>query len=248
MTDELNAIAHYLARRDIKELSVLEIGNPVDLLVLCGSSLLHSVELAAKVMKDGLAKRLLVSGGIGHSTQYLRDVVESHPDYHMVATEGRAEADILHDILVGYLGVEAELVTVENQSTNCGANAEESKKLLDAEGTHINTLLFIQDPTMQRRTHASFERFFPDTKIISFAAMIPFAYEKRPRHFSVEGEGNVWPFDRFLSLIVGEIVRLHDTEEGYGPKGKNFIDYVEVPAEVLEAYGAVSEYFKLTNR
>lgn len=34
---------------------------------------------------------------------------------------------------------------------------------------------------------------------------------------------------------LGEIRRRRDDAEGYGPRGKNFIDHVDIPAPVLAA-------------
>ena len=35
---------------------------------------------------------------------------------------------------------------------------------------------------------------------------------------------------------MGEIPRLNDDAEGYGPAGKNFIAHVEIPAEIRAAF------------
>ncbi|MGN1179681.1 MAG: hypothetical protein ACI4SD_00600 [Suilimivivens sp.] len=35
---------------------------------------------------------------------------------------------------------------------------------------------------------------------------------------------------------MGEIPRLRDNEDGYGPKGKNYIAHVDIPVEVESAF------------
>jgi hypothetical protein len=50
-----------------------------------------------------------------------------------------------------------------------------------------------------------------------------------------EREG-VWGVARFVSLLLGEVPRLRDAPGGYGPKGAGFIDHVDIPLEVEEAY------------
>ena len=35
-----------------------------------------------------------------------------------------------------------------------------------------------------------------------------------------------------LELLFGEVIRLRDDENGYGPRGKGFIVHVEVPEEI----------------
>lgn len=37
------------------------------------------------------------------------------------------------------------------------------------------------------------------------------------------------------SLLWGEIPRLTDDADGYGPRGKNFIAHVDIPTEVRAA-------------
>ncbi|GAA0070988.1 hypothetical protein UT300003_25120 [Clostridium sardiniense] len=42
--------------------------------------------------------------------------------------------------------------------------------------------------------------------------------------------------NRYLSLIMGEIPRLLDNKEGYGPNGRGFIVHVEISKNVLKSY------------
>lgn len=46
----------------------------------------------------------------------------------------------------------------------------------------------------------------------------------------------MWDIDRYISLLMGEIPRLSDDENGYGPKGKNFIAHVDITSEVKNAF------------
>jgi hypothetical protein len=46
---------------------------------------------------------------------------------------------------------------------------------------------------------------------------------------------------RLCELLVGEVTRLKDDENGYGPKGKGFIGHVDVPVEVEAAANRVRE-------
>ncbi|QNE21467.1 YdcF family protein [Kribbella qitaiheensis] len=211
--DDLRTLGRYLARRDIDEL-----GRKVDLLVLMGSAVLESVEVTASAFHQKVTERILISGGIGHSTRYLIEAIELR-GLGQVDTAGRPESHIFRDLLIGR-GVSPAAIEVEDRSTNCGENAEFSRQLVQT----ATSLLLIQDPTMQRRTHASFERAFPGTELISFAPVIP----------------DGWSGRRFVSLVLGEIRRLHDTPEGYGPRGANHIGHVDVPPHVLLAYRNVA--------
>lgn len=203
---ELTLIAGYLARRDVDE--------PVEaeLLVLMGSAVLESVGVAGQAWRDGLVPRILISGGIGHSTG------------HLLAKLGqqvvRPESHIFRDLLTGGYGVPAEAIEVEDRSTNCGENAEFTQLLAD----RSQRILLVQDPTMQRRTHASFVRSFrdlPGTELISFAPVIPTitpygvaaaaGVERAPGQWAsgprapgqrVSGPA-IWERERFVSLVLG---------------------------------------------
>jgi hypothetical protein len=85
---------------------------------------------------------------------------------------------------------------------------------------------------MQRRTHAGFDhhqrRLGSRLEVVSFAPLVadPVA---------------VWGHDRFVSLLLGEVSRLHDDEHGYGPRGAGFLDHVDVPEDVLAATERVAQ-------
>ncbi|MFF1817699.1 YdcF family protein [Kribbella sp. NPDC058245] len=215
-------IAHYLARRD-------DLPDQVDVIVLMGSAVLESVEVAAQ-LHHATRARILISGGIGHSTRHLDAAV--HRRGLPVAT-GRAESHVFRDLLTTQYDVPAAALQVEDQSTNCGENAAFTRQLIDEPAA----LVLIQDPTMQRRTHASFERSFadlPGTRLFSHAPVLPWigpdVVSAGPEH------PEIWSRDRFRSLILGEIRRLRDDPDGYGPRGHNYIDHVDIPAPVEAAY------------
>ena len=55
------------------------------------------------------------------------------------------------------------------------------------------------------------------------------------------GGGGLWPVTRYLGLLLGELPRLQDTPEGYGPRGKDFISHVTFPPEILDAWRQLRE-------
>jgi len=226
-TAGLTLISTYLARRDV------ESPAEADLLVLMGSAVLQSVEVAARAWLDGLVPRILISGGIGHSTPHLLAKLGQQ--------EMRAESHIFRDLLTREYGVPAGAIEVEDQSANCGENAEFTRALVDRPRQRI---LLVQDPTMQRRTHASFVRSFrdlPGTRLISYAPLIPWI---GPYGVAAAPDGPaIWDRERFASLLLGEIRRLRDDENGYGPRGRDFIDHVDLPPAVLDAYRNVSDQY-----
>lgn len=53
----------------------------------------------------------------------------------------------------------------------------------------------------------------------------------------------IWDIDRYISLLMGEIPRLTDDENGYGPNGKNFIAHVDIPSEVRNAFNELHQQY-----
>lgn len=215
MTDaDLDLVGAWLARRDPDADR-----TPADALVLCGSAVLASLAVTADLLRRGVVARILVTGGVGHSTAHLRAAVGA-PD------DPRSEAAILAELLVRDHAVPPETLLLEEAATNCGENARFALDLLPG----VESVLVVQDPTMQRRTHATFEHLAPRIDVRSWAPLVPVG---STRH-------GVWPPERFASLLLGEVRRLRDDAHGYGPNGAGFIGHVDVPAEVEEAVGRLA--------
>lgn len=50
--------------------------------------------------------------------------------------------------------------------------------------------------------------------------------------------------ERLVSLVLGEIPRLRDDAEGYGPRGRSFIDSAgDIPANVVESWGRIKSLY-----
>ncbi|WP_162055200.1 YdcF family protein [Pontibacter pamirensis] len=245
-----NTLIPFLAKRDIDSLTEAALQKEysipqADLLILLGNSSLNVAEQAAIAYQKGLAKELMICGGIGHSTMFLEENIKRHPVYKNVWTGGRAEADMLKDIFVKHWDIEESSIIVENQSTNCGSNATEAYQVLEKLQRKPQTILLLQDPVLQRRSQASFEKVWQqqknaDVQFISFAAFVPLLKLKEGELTYMDGAHREFcGIDRLFSLLMGEIPRLWNNENGYGPKGKGFITAVEIPAEVEAAYEAL---------
>jgi uncharacterized SAM-binding protein YcdF (DUF218 family)/predicted kinase len=243
--DDLNRIAAYLARRDIASLSPAVVPR-ADVLVLCGSAVMAEIDIAATAFHDGLADRLLVSGGVGHSTPYLRRAVREDQRYRDVPTDARPESAIIAEILRRHHAVPDDAILIEDESTNCGENARFSVDLLTATPLRLQSVLLLQDPTMQRRTHECFRRSLRDAdgvRVLSYAPFVPTVPDpnaRDARNVHDEDGHTVWSVTRFTTLLLGEMRRLHDDEQGYGPRGADFIDHVDIPGDVMDAYQRVA--------
>jgi hypothetical protein len=240
---DLELIGRYLARRDLPGLESADVGRDVDVLVLCGSGVVATVEAAARAFHDGVVRSLLVTGGVGHSTPYLVEAVTTHPTWYDVPVHDRPEAAILADVLRCHLDVPGHAVRTEEHATNCGDNAELSLRILLTR-PEVRSVLLVQDPTMQRRTHAGFDHhqrlLGTSLEVLSQTPFVPVV--------GPDGVGDgagppAWTLDRFVSLVLGEVRRLHDDEQGYGPRGAGFLDHVDVPAAVVEAAARVAQAF-----
>ncbi len=208
-------------------------------LVLAGNAVIPTIDAACKLAaSSGLP--LIVSGGIGHSTPFLYAAIARHPRYNKVRTTGRTEAAIIGDIARQFWKIPAEKLMLEERSTNCGENARFSWALIREHSIPVETLVVVQDPTMQRRTMATFARvlaeFTHEVRCVSYPGFTPeLANGSHGLTFLPKEEG-LWPIDRYLSLIPGELARLRDDEQGYGPNGRDFIAHVDMPDEITRAW------------
>lgn len=213
--DDLQTLLDFLSPQDAFDCA--------EVLVLLGSALPCAAEYAVQLIRQKRFRHVVISGGVGHSTQRLYQALRDDSEYALIKTQGRSEAELFGQIVRSHPDMPNLLL--ETQSTNCGDNAVKTRALLDKKGVHPRTIALIQDPTMQRRSLASFRMVYPEAKI--FCAP-PF----RPTERSAELYGSR---ERFLSLALGEVPRLRDDENGYGPRGKGFLPHVEIPAEVEAA-------------
>jgi hypothetical protein len=265
--NDINLISTFLSHAQIPSLSTHQ---PSDVLIICASSVLHQTTQVFKTLQSRpqLAKTLVLVGGIGHSTSLIYDAVARHPTYHKTHDKivGLPEADVLYQILTHYFDIKTPedgcpQILIENRSTNCGANAVETRKILDkAKITGPLSSIIVQDPTMSLRTLASFEKAYSDLPLHlrpTFKACPVFVPRVEMRdtsirdgriEFVVDSEAedglrteDLWEMRRFCELLVGEVARLRDDESGYGPAGKGFIGHVDVSEEVFRAAERVRE-------
>jgi len=258
MANDFNIIARFLALRDTEYLDraclEAQLGlHKVDLLILLGNSLPYTAEVAVRAYLDGLADRFMIAGGEGHSTGLLREAVKRTPACAELETAGRTEAEILADIAVraGAGAIRREELLLETASTNCGNNASCALRLLEGLDEPLPaSVLLIQDPTMQRRSAASFEKVWSDAglsaRFVSFAPFIPQVGVNGGRlepPAPPAAGAYVWDMGRFAALLMGEIPRLRDDADGYGPRGRGFIAHVDIPDEAEEAYGRLLPHY-----
>lgn len=221
-----------------------------DTLVIAGNSLPNLIVSAAQFcQEEALIQRVLFVGGIGHGTAPLiANCKKMYPGLVRSEWGQLSEAEITQEIFLQFCSRNLDLL-LEKKSTNTGENARFSYELFEHDAP--KNFWLVQDPMVQKRTHITFCKEWG----LQLSAVQPLCFEQpklikfdtRP-HFKYPQMDTWWETDYFLSLVVGEIRRLHDDEHGYGPKGANFIPHVDVPEDVLLSYRRCQTYLEQIDR
>lgn len=234
--EAINILGQWLARDDFSRPPQ---ADDAELIVLAGNAVIPTIDAACE-LAAGSELPLLITGGLGHSTTFLYGAIAAHPRYNVLPTTGRAEAAILKDIATTFWKIPADKVITEEKSTNCGENARFAKQVMSEHALAPLRVILVQDPTMQRRTAATFERLWQEEarqpQWRSWPGFKPvLASDERATRF-IADEIGLWPVARYISLILGELPRIRNDAQGYGPKGRDFITHVEIPAQVTQAW------------
>ena len=168
--------------------------RPADWILVFGGHDLGGARRAAELYHDGVAKRVLVSGGALHV-----------PDGSTAMTEADAIAEVLIDS-----GVPDHALAIERLASNTSENFWLSAELLRDLGEDPHGFLVVQKPYAERRTLATARRRWPDRDVRLTSEQVSFAdYLAGP--IAVH---------RILSMLAGEVIRL----ENYAASGLIEID------------------------
>lgn len=231
--DLLNTISHWLAVNDVNGEQELH----ADVAILAGHAVLPGL-IGAFTRLAATSIPLLLSGGMGHSTELLKSALKTV----QVSSDASSEARLLADAAMQLSGIKAEQLIVEDQSRNCGENAAFSRRNLLARELPAQRIILIQDPLMQRRTTETFRhewlRQGQQADFISWPVFVPqlVLQDGHPVISGAASQQGLWALDRYVSMILGEVRRLRDDKEGYGPLGLGFIGHVDVPHAVEHAW------------
>ena len=245
IAESVNTLGAFLGIRDVPALTQEALSarlgvRQADVMVLFGGSILCGGDVLAGAMKKNVAKRYVIVGGEGHTTQTLRE--KMHGAFPAIETAGLPEAEVF----AAYLRWRYALTPdwIECASTNCGNNITNLLGLLQSNGVSYRSVILSQDATMQRRMEAGLRKHAEDIEIVNFAVyqaevsvrLGELAYEKE-----ILG---MWEMDRYISLLMGEIPRLTDDALGYGPRGQGFIAHVDIPQPVREAFTTLQQVYQ----
>lgn len=242
---DINILGAFCGKRDIPELTTEQLVEKyglqqADIMVLFGGSILCGGDVLAKAMQTHIAKKYIIVGGAGHTTETLR--IKMHEAFPMIETNGLPEAEVFAGYLKYRYGLKADFL--ECKSTNCGNNITYLLDLLKENNIDFKSMILSQDATMQNRMEAGLRKYIGnDIQIINYAIYSANVVVHNAELAYEQEIWGMWEMERYISLLMGEIPRLSDDENGYGPKGKNFIAHVDIPLEVRMAFNALCDQY-----
>ncbi len=159
---------------------------PADaILVLCSHDE-RVAERGAQLFLEDFAPLLIFSGGRGAITSRLWD---------------EPEAERFARIAIS-LGVPAERILIEPNSTNTGENVRFTRQLLAENGIDPQSFIVVQKPYMERRSYATFRHYWPEKHVVVTSPQASFdAYIAQYTHSSLTA-------DDVIAIMLGDLQRI----------------------------------------
>ena len=245
VAENINTLAKFLGTRDIDALNQEELFkrygiHQVDVMVLFGGSILEGGNVLVSGIKNFVAKKYIIVGGAGHTTDTLRQVV--HLEYPDITTTDLSEAEIFQKYIKHVYGCKADYL--ETKSTNCGNNITYLLDLLKDNNISFKSIILSQDASMQWRMAAGLKKYVKEgVTIINYATYCAKVLNQDEDLVFEDNIHGMWSINRYVNLLMGEIPRLSDDANGYGPNGKNYIAHVDIPENVKIAFEELKMVF-----
>ena len=153
-----------------------------DAILALGSHDVRVAERAAELYLQGYATQLIFSGGYGALTQ---------------GVFTKPEAQVFAETAM-QMGVPAEAILTEDQSTNTGENIRLSKRLAELNGLRVKSLILVQKPYMLRRAYATLLLHWPGLNVSVSGPQI--GYEDYPNQQISRLQ--------MINIIVGDTQRI----------------------------------------
>ncbi|TCV96802.1 YdcF family protein [Biostraticola tofi] len=233
---DINTIARWLAADELPGAGSVD----PQLIILAGHAVVPGILGVMKLAAETDVP-VLFTGGVGHSTHLLKQGLNENPLTRSRVFEQQSEADIFYSIATDIFAISPSRLYVEDRSTNSGQNADYSRELITRKGLNAERILLSQDPLMQRRTRETFELSWRTkalaARFINCPVLVPqlVMLAGKVMITGVQSAGH-WTIERFIEMALGEMERLRDGPDGYGPLGKGFIGHVAIPAAVMSAW------------
>ena len=177
------------------------------ILVLCSHDTAVAVR-GAELWLDGWAPILIFSGGLGAITKQLWSEPEAD-QFARIATT---------------MGVPADRILIENQSTNTGENVQFTRQLLAERGLDPASFIVVQKPYMERRSFATFCNFWPGKPLIVTSPQVSFD------DYLANYVNSALTRHDVISIMVGDLQRIQVYPE------KGFQIPQEIPDDVWAAF------------
>jgi len=177
------------------------------ILVLCSHDE-RVVERAVELYGEDWAPLVIFSGGLGAITRKLW-------------TEPEAERFARLAIATG---VPKDKVIIENRSSNTGENILYTKQLVADMGLELQKFIVVQKPYMERRSFATFRKWWPEKQVIVTSPQIGFD------DYLANYANSALSPNEVVSIMVGDLQRIRV----YPARGYQIEQ--DVPLEVIAAY------------
>lgn len=184
-----------------------EIAKADAILVLCSHDE-RVAERGAQLFLEGWAPLLIFSGGQGAITRTLWNEPEAERFARIAES----------------LNVPRENILVEPHSTNTGENIKFTKTLLAERGLDPHKFIVVQKPYMERRSYATFRKFWPEKELLVTSPQVSF------RDYLAEYTNRDLSTADVVSIMVGDLQRI----KLYPARGFQIAQ--EIPDEVWEAF------------
>ena len=177
------------------------------IMVLCSHDE-RVAERGAQLFLEGWVPLIIFSGGQGAITSQLWD---------------EPEAERFARIAMG-MNVPRENVLTESASTNTGENVRFTKKLLAERGLNPQKFILVQKPYMERRTYATFLKYWPEKEVIVTSPQVSFA------DYLAQYSNRTLSAADVVGIMVGDLQRI----KLYPARGFQIAQ--EIPDEVWRAF------------
>jgi uncharacterized SAM-binding protein YcdF (DUF218 family) len=182
--------------------------SPADAVMVLCSHDTRVAERGAELYLQQMAPLLIFSGGLGTITRHLMTTPEADQ------FAGIAER----------AGVPRERIIVENRSTNTGENVQFTRQLLADRQLDLRRFILVQKPYMERRTHATFKKVWPEPEVMVTSPQV--TMDEYLREYTNQ---SLSPAD-VISIMVGDLQRIRVYAE------RGFQISQEIPERVWAAY------------
>ena len=177
------------------------------ILVLCSHDE-RVAERGAQLFLEGWAPLIIFSGGQGAITKALWD---------------EPEAERFARIALS-LNVPRERILIEPNSTNTGENIQFTKRLVAEKGLDLQKFIVVQKPYMERRSYATFYRYWPEKDAIVTSPQVSF------KEYLAEYTNRSLTTADVIGIMVGDLQRI----KLYPALGFQIAQ--DIPVEVWEAF------------